>query len=58
MQPRSLINPKAFPDQSIAQSIKGNPGHSWVLDSMLRILDSRYWIPVFVCGTLILDSNR
>ena len=31
---------------------------SWIPDSTPRISDSRYWIPVFVSGTWILDSNR
>ena len=28
------------------------------MDSTIQIPDSRYWIPVFVSGTWILDSNR
>ena len=39
----------------VNHSIQGNQRHSWILP---RIPDSRYWIPVFVSGTWILDSNR
>ena len=34
------------------------PRHSWILDSTPWMPDCRYWIPVFVSGTWILDSNR
>ena len=34
-----------------------NPRQSWILDSTPWIPDSRYFIPVFVSGTWILDSN-
>ena len=33
----------------------GNPRQSWILESTPRIPDPRYWIPVFVSGTWILD---
>ena len=35
----------------------GNPRQSWILESTPRIPDIRYWIPVFVSGTWILDSK-
>ena len=35
----------------------GNPRQSWIPESTPRIADSRYWIPVFVSGTRILDSK-
>ena len=35
----------------------GNQRQSWILESTPRIPDSRYWIPVFVSGTWILDSK-
>ena len=37
---------------------KGNPRQFWILESTQWILDSRYWIPVFVTETWILDFNR
>ena len=36
----------------------GNPRQSWIVDSKPGIPDSTYWIPVFVSGTWIPDSNR
>ena len=38
--------------------MQGDPGQSWILDSTRWILDFRYWMPVFFCGTWIPDSNR
>ena len=35
-----------------------DPRQSWILDSTLRIPDSRYFIPVFVSGTWILSFSR
>ena len=37
--------------------ILGNPRQSWILDSTPWIPDYRYWIPVFVNETWILESN-
>ena len=42
----------------IAPRTIGNLRQSWILDSMPQIPDSRYWIPVFVSGTWILNSSR
>ena len=36
----------------------GNPGQSWIMDSIPRIPNSRYWIPVLVGEIWIMDSNR
>ena len=30
---------------------------SWIMDSLPWISGSRFWIPIFFCGTWILDSN-
>ena len=38
--------------------MKGNPKQSWIQDFMQWIPYSRHWIPVFVNGTWILDSNH
>ena len=37
--------------------MQGNSGLSWILDCTPWIPILRYWIPVFVSGTWILDSN-
>ena len=36
----------------------GNPRQLWILESTPWILDSRYWVPLFVGGTSIPDSSR
>ena len=47
-----------FPRQKFRKNReKVYPKQSYILDSTPWILDSRYWIPVFVSGTWILDSN-
>ena len=43
---------------TIRPMYKGNPRQFWILESTQWILDSRYWIPVFVTETWILDFNR
>ena len=44
-------------DQVPTCPMKGNPRQSWTLGSTLYIPDSRYWIPVLVCGTWFPDFD-
>ena len=50
-------NGSSFLFDNVDRPMLGNPRHSWILDFTPLIPDSRYWIPVSVSGTWILDSK-
>ena len=52
------VNAKKSSEGTECRPMQGNPRQSWVQDSTEWILDSRYWIPVFVSRTWILGSNH